>query len=310
MGMLATCDCAPASSQHGAVDLPHVRNLRGVVRETPVPCKGTRNTVVCGCPPGRPSVKAQFMLSTWKVAPRHATPWSAVVLAARRPDRGGRLPPGRVRPGAGHRRRAVVHLWSATFGSTIGWPKSSPHQPGGGRASSGSRPSSGARGPLIVFADADLDAAEAGTVQRCSGRYLAGADCSSRTCTTPAVDRHVSGDSTIRRRRWPSAPDHVARVVIERARDHGDHVVRGGSRVGDSLHVEPTLIERASTAIVQQEVFGPVWTLQTFSSEDRGAQLHPLRVVGDRVHDAQSTDTSGAPCGAACVGPTRSSSAT
>jgi acyl-CoA reductase-like NAD-dependent aldehyde dehydrogenase len=72
-------------------------------------------------------------------------------------------------------------------------------------------------------------------------------------------------------------PDHVARVegFIERARQHGDRIVRGGGRLGDTLHVEPTLIEPSSndSEIVQREVFGPVLTLQTFSSEEHAIEL-------------------------------------
>ena len=62
---------------------------------------------------------------------------------------------------------------------------------------------------------------------------------------------------------------------IERARAHGDTIVRGGGRVGDTLHVEPTLIEPASndSEVVQHEVFGPVLTLQTFTSEDEAVEL-------------------------------------
>ena len=79
--------------------------------------KGTRNTVVRM--PAGPAVvitpwNAPFMLSTWKVAPgarrrQHGDPQAggvvaAVVLAARRPHRRGRVPAGRVQPRAGHRR--------------------------------------------------------------------------------------------------------------------------------------------------------------------------------------------------------------
>ncbi len=133
----------------------------------------------------------------------------------------------------------------------------------------------GGKGPLIVFADADLDAAAA----KAAGQY----DDSGQVCLAgtrllveasvrdeflsrfdASVARHVLGDS-----RDPATtiapmihPDHVARVVgfIERARAHGDRIVRGGGgRVGDSLHVEPTLIEPASndSEVVQHEVFGP-----------------------------------------------------
>jgi betaine-aldehyde dehydrogenase/5-carboxymethyl-2-hydroxymuconic-semialdehyde dehydrogenase len=148
----------------------------------------------------------------------------------------------------------------------------------------------GGKGPLIVFADADLDAAavkaagqydDSGQVCLAGTRLLVEASVRDEFLSRfhAAADRHVLGDS-----RDPATtiapmihPDHVARVqgFIERARGHGDHVVRGGQRVGDSLHVEPTLIEPASndSEVVQQEVFGPVLTLQTFESEEEAVEL-------------------------------------
>ncbi|MEJ7720091.1 MAG: aldehyde dehydrogenase family protein [Ilumatobacteraceae bacterium] len=72
-------------------------------------------------------------------------------------------------------------------------------------------------------------------------------------------------------------PDHVERVLgfVDRARAAGDTIVRGGHRVGDTLHVEPTLVEPATndSEIVQHEVFGPVLTMQTFADEDEAIEL-------------------------------------
>ncbi|MFQ5558876.1 MAG: aldehyde dehydrogenase family protein, partial [Acidimicrobiales bacterium] len=74
-------------------------------------------------------------------------------------------------------------------------------------------------------------------------------------------------------------PDHVARVegFVERARAAGDTVLWGGHRHGgpDSLHFEPTLVEPASnrSEIVQNEVFGPVLTIQTFDDEAAAVEL-------------------------------------
>ena len=93
------------------------------------------------------------------------------------------------------------------------------------------------------------------------------------------TDAHVLGDS-----RHPDTtiapmihPDHVERVIgfVDRARASGDTIVWGGHRVGDTLHVEPTLIEPRSndSEVVQHEVFGPVLTLQTFRDEDEAVAL-------------------------------------
>ena len=94
-----------------------------------------------------------------------------------------------------------------------------------------------------------------------------------------AVDAHVLGDprdsaTTIS----PLIhPDHLARVegFVERARERGDRVVRGGKRAQlGGLFYEPTLIDPASndSEIVQREV-GPVLTLQTFAGEAEGIEL-------------------------------------
>jgi betaine-aldehyde dehydrogenase/5-carboxymethyl-2-hydroxymuconic-semialdehyde dehydrogenase len=93
-----------------------------------------------------------------------------------------------------------------------------------------------------------------------------------------ATDEHVLGDpredaTTIS----PMIhPDHVARVegFVERAKADGQKVLRGGRRL-DGLFYEPTLIEPKSNdaEIVQREVFGPVLTLQTFSSEEEAVAL-------------------------------------
>ena len=72
-------------------------------------------------------------------------------------------------------------------------------------------------------------------------------------------------------------PDHVARVVgfIDRARSAGDTIVRGGHRLPEGLWVEPTLIAPRSndSEVVQNEVFGPVLTFQTFRDEADGVEL-------------------------------------
>ena len=66
-------------------------------------------------------------------------------------------------------------------------------------------------------------------------------------------------------------PVHVKRVLgfIERARAAGDKILRGGNRVGKTNWVEPTLIapKDNNSEVVQEEIFGPVLTLQTFKTE-------------------------------------------
>ena len=149
----------------------------------------------------------------------------------------------------------------------------------------------GGKGPLLVFADADIEAAAA----KAAGQYDdAGQVCLAGTRLLVEasvaddflerfhrhVDAHVLGDPRDDRTTVSPLihPDHLARVeaFVERARANGDRIVRGGraSPVGP-LFYEPTLIEPHSNdaEIVQREVFGPVLTFQTFADEEDALRL-------------------------------------
>jgi betaine-aldehyde dehydrogenase/5-carboxymethyl-2-hydroxymuconic-semialdehyde dehydrogenase len=149
----------------------------------------------------------------------------------------------------------------------------------------------GGKGPFMVFGDADIDAAaekaaqmydDAGQVCLAGTRLLVESSCRDAFVQrfSEAAARHVLGDS-----RDPSTtvsplihPQHLERVegFVNRAVSEGDHLVFGGKRVvADGLWFEPTLIEPRSndSEIVQNEVFGPVLTLQTFESEDEAIRL-------------------------------------
>ena len=152
----------------------------------------------------------------------------------------------------------------------------------------------GGKGPFVVFADADLDAA----ARKAAGQY----DDSGQVCLAGTrllveqsvrdeflerfnayADAHVLGDS-----HDPTTtispmihPDHLANVAgfVDRARAAGDTIVRGGQRSelggDDGLWFEPTLIEPRSNAseVVQREIFGPVLTFQTFTDEAEAVAL-------------------------------------
>ncbi|MDQ3739169.1 MAG: aldehyde dehydrogenase family protein [Actinomycetota bacterium] len=290
-----------------AVNFRTYADLASTYEERRWSSKGTANTVQRM--PAGPAViitpwNAPFMLSTWKVAPALAagntvvlkpaewSPLSCSLLADLTVYAG--FPPGVFNlvqgigdevgpPLVGDRRvRRISFTGSPQTARRIGAAAAENIVPFTAEL--------GGKGPLIVFADADLDAA----ARKAAGQYddsgqvcLAGTrilvESSVRNEFTEAfeayIDAHVLGDS-----RDPAAtmapmihPDHVASVVgfIERARANGDTIVRGGHRLGDTLHVEPTLIEPASndSAVVQQEVFGPVLTLQTFSDEEEAIEL-------------------------------------
>jgi betaine-aldehyde dehydrogenase/5-carboxymethyl-2-hydroxymuconic-semialdehyde dehydrogenase len=147
----------------------------------------------------------------------------------------------------------------------------------------------GGKNPFLVFADADLDAAAA----KAAGQYDdAGQVCLSGTRLLieepvldaflekfhAAVDAHVLGDPRDEATTVSPLihPDHLARVegFVERARAAGQRVVRGGERLG-GLFYAPTLIEPTGNdaEIVQNEVFGPVLTYQTFRTEEEAVAL-------------------------------------
>ena len=242
---------------------------------------------------------APFMLSTWKTAPALAAgctvilkppewaPLSCSMLADLTGEAG--FPPGvfNVLQGIGEQAgaalvshgglRRISFTGSPETGRSIGLSATQNLVPFTAEL--------GGKGPLIVFADADLDAAAA----KASGQYddagqvcLAGTRILVEDSVRDAflerfhagVDAQVLGDprddeTTIS----PLIhPDHLARVegFVERARANGDQIVRGGHRAEiGGLWYEPTLIEPRSNAseVVQREVFGPVLTFQTFRDE-------------------------------------------
>ena len=149
----------------------------------------------------------------------------------------------------------------------------------------------GGKGPLVVFEDADLDAAAA----RAAGQYDDGGQvCLAGTRILvqesvretflerfhAAVDEHVLGDPREDETTVSPLihPDHLARVegFVDRARESRQKIVRGGRRSeAGPLFYEPTLIEPTSNdaEVVQNEVFGPVLTFQTFADEDEAVGL-------------------------------------
>ena len=149
----------------------------------------------------------------------------------------------------------------------------------------------GGKGPLVVYADADLDLAaqkaalmydDAGQVCLAGTRLLVESSCRVTFLErfTLAANRHVLGDS-----REPTTtvsplihPDHLKRVqgFVDRSIAGGDRLIFGGHRLNDEgLWFLPTLIEPKSndSEIVQHEVFGPVLTIQTFDTEAEAIAL-------------------------------------
>lgn len=270
--------------------------------------KGTANRVI-RMPAGLAVIitpwNAPFMLSTWKCAPALAagntvilkpaewSPLSASLLADLIDEAG--FPPGVF--------NIVQGLGSEVGAALVGDPRvkrisftgSVPTARVIGKAAAETivpfTAELGGKSPLLVFADADIDAA----AKKAAGQY----DDSGQVCMAGTriivedsianqflekfhtyADAHVLGDS-----RDPATtmsalihPAHVDRVMgfIDRARTAGDTIIRGGTRWQEGMNfIEPTLILPKSndSEVVQNEVFGPVLTFQTFSGEAEGIAL-------------------------------------
>lgn len=270
--------------------------------------KGTDNEVQRM--PAGPAViitpwNAPWLLSTWKIAPALAAgntvilkpaewaPLSASLMADLASEAG--FPPGvlNVVQGMGEEvGAALVSDHRVRRISFTGSPETARHI--GVSAARNIVPFTaelGGKGPLIVFADCDLDAAarkaagqfdDAGQVCLAGTRLLVEESVSEDFLELfgKHTDAHVLGDS-----RNPSTtisplihPEHLARVegFVERARESGDTILRGGDRwKQDGLWYEPTVVRPHDNEaeIVQREVFGPVLTYQTFSGEDEAVRL-------------------------------------
>jgi betaine-aldehyde dehydrogenase/5-carboxymethyl-2-hydroxymuconic-semialdehyde dehydrogenase len=270
---------------------------------------GTRNRVVRM--PSGPAVvitpwNAPFMLSTWKTAPALAagctvvlkpaewSPLSCSLLSDLVAEAG--FPAGvfNLVQGIGEEVGAALTRHPGVRRiSLTGSPATAVHI--GTAAARNIVPFTaelGGKGPLIVFADADLEAA----ARKAAGQYDdAGQVClaGTRLLVEKSVaepflelfhrftDEHVLGDPRDEATTVSPLihPDHLARVegFVERARANGDEIVRGGRRREDvgPLFYDPTLVIPRSndSEIVQREVFGPVLTFQTFADEDETVAL-------------------------------------
>jgi betaine-aldehyde dehydrogenase len=144
----------------------------------------------------------------------------------------------------------------------------------------------GGKAPVVVFDDADV-AKVAQTVAE-AGYYNAGQDCTAATRVlagprvaadvTDAITELAAGLKTA----GPADPDanygplnnpeQLARVAgfVDRAPDHAK-ITTGGRRLGDQGYFyAPTVVAelRQDDEMIQDEIFGPVVTVQRFSDED------------------------------------------
>ncbi|MFA3835076.1 aldehyde dehydrogenase [Streptomyces aureus] len=172
----------------------------------------------------------------------------------------------------------------------------------------------GGKSPLLVFADADLDLAVDLAVEQYDN---AGQVC--LAATRILVEETIAQEFTRRFTEKASAlrqgdprdettdigPNIHTRQLekidgfVQRALAAGARAVIGGRR-GEGQYYAPTLLTDVAqdSEIVQEEVFGPVLTLQTFTDEDEAVRLaNDTRfglaatvATGDRGRAARVTD--------------------
>ncbi|MGV2951548.1 gamma-aminobutyraldehyde dehydrogenase [Glutamicibacter sp. AGC46] len=150
----------------------------------------------------------------------------------------------------------------------------------------------GGKAPMVVFDDADIEAAAHGAVA--GSTINSGQDCTAATRAyvhssvfekftskvAELMEAMVVGD--------PTDPDtdmgsmiseaHLQKVstMVERAKDAGATVLAGGKQLpGDGWFYRPTLVVGAAqdSEIVQQEVFGPVLVALAFDTDDEAIEL-------------------------------------
>ncbi|QIM22951.1 aldehyde dehydrogenase family protein [Phycicoccus sp. HDW14] len=146
----------------------------------------------------------------------------------------------------------------------------------------------GGKAPVVVFDDADIEAAVEGIA--IAGYFNAGQDCTAATRVLAAPGIHDDFVAALAEYAKSSAPvgmpddddalfgpvnnaNQLARVsgFIERLPSHAT-VSAGGNRVtalGDGFFLEPTVLSglNQDDEAIQNEIFGPVITVQRFTDE-------------------------------------------
>jgi betaine-aldehyde dehydrogenase len=147
----------------------------------------------------------------------------------------------------------------------------------------------GGKAPVVVFDDADIEAAVEGIAV--AGYFNAGQDCTAATRVLAAPGIHDDFVSALAEYARSSAPvglpddedalfgpvnnarqlEHVS-GFLDRLPSHAT-VSAGGNRradLGDGFYLEPTVLSglRQDDEAIQNEIFGPVITVQRFSDEE------------------------------------------
>jgi aminomuconate-semialdehyde/2-hydroxymuconate-6-semialdehyde dehydrogenase len=162
----------------------------------------------------------------------------------------------------------------------------------------------GGKNPTVVFADADFEAALAGTLRSAFTNQGQICLCGSRILVEESLYRRFR-EALVEATRLlrvgdPLEPStdqgalvsrqHLDKVLssLELARQEGGTVLVGGKRAevrgrcGKGWFVEPTLLEGLgpSCRTNQEEIFGPLATLQAFRSDEEALQLANATAYG------------------------------
>jgi betaine-aldehyde dehydrogenase len=246
-----------------------------------------------------------MMMAVWKFAPAIAagntvvlkpsdtTPVSSLLLAE---IAGEFLPPGVLNVIAGDRdtgRALVAHPTPAMVAITGSVRAGMQVAEGASRDLKRVHLELGGKAPVVVFDDADMEAAAEGIAV--AGFFNAGQDCTAatRVLASPRVYDDLV-DALVEQARSTVTThavgvDHADALLpavnnanqlekvsgfVQRLPDHA-RVATGGERMGEAgFHYAATVVSdlNQDDEIVQNEVFGPVITVQRFSDEDEAVR--------------------------------------
>jgi len=149
----------------------------------------------------------------------------------------------------------------------------------------------GGKAPVVVFDDADVEAAAKAIAG--AGYYNAGQDCTAatRVIAGPGIAADLTGALAERARATKTGgldvadadygplnnPTQLTRVsgFFDRLPSHATVAAGGHAIAGPGYFFEPTVVAGLGQddEMIQDEVFGPVITVQPFSSEDEAVRL-------------------------------------
>ncbi|MFI8480231.1 aldehyde dehydrogenase family protein [Pseudomonas sp. NPDC078700] len=139
----------------------------------------------------------------------------------------------------------------------------------------------GGKAPAMVFADADLELAAAGIAG--SAFYNAGQDCTASCRVLVATSCYEHFVTLLLEQAKAceldplNSPEQLARVegFVKRLPGHAKVLCGGQVRAGRGFFYEPTVIVdvQQNDEVVQEEIFGPVITVQAFESEQQAVEL-------------------------------------